>query len=138
MNSIIAADFPLYSHNPPLQVKLWDPKAGKCVYSIHGHKNAVTSVQWNNNGNWLLTGSRDQLCRVFDIRMMRALAAYKGQNREVTAVTWHPHHEELFVSGGMDGSLMHWCALSCPLLPSHSPLCVRVLNPAGGKCRSLG
>jgi polyadenylation factor subunit 2 len=114
-----------------VQVKLWDPKAGKCVYSIHGHKNAVTSVQWNNNGNWLLTGSRDQLCRVFDIRMMRALAAYKGQNREVSSVTWHPHHEELFVSGGMDGSLMHWCAL----LPS--PCCF-ACAAAYVLCRSPG
>jgi WD40 repeat protein len=63
-----------------------------------------------------------QLCRVFDIRMMRALAAYKGQNREVTSVTWHPHHEELFVSGGMDGSLMHWCVSAPPSLPPSTVL----------------
>lgn len=22
-------------------VKLWDPKSGKCLFTIHGHKNAV-------------------------------------------------------------------------------------------------
>eukprot|EP00959_Pyramimonas_sp_CCMP1952_P395867 8294678-Pyramimonas_sp.AAC.2 len=31
---------------------------------------------------------------------MKVLSTYRGQNKEVTAVTWHPEHEELFVSGG--------------------------------------
>eukprot|EP00959_Pyramimonas_sp_CCMP1952_P395868 8294678-Pyramimonas_sp.AAC.3 len=43
--------------------KLWDPKSGKCVATVHGHKNTVGCVKWNNNGNWLLTGSRDQTCK---------------------------------------------------------------------------
>lgn len=46
--------------------------------------------------------------QVFDIRMMKAAAVMRGQKRDVTSVAWHPHHEELFVSGGADGSLLHW------------------------------
>jgi hypothetical protein len=26
----------------------------------------------------------------------------------LTALTWHPFHEELFVSGSYDGSIIHW------------------------------
>jgi hypothetical protein len=26
----------------------------------------------------------------------------------LTALAWHPYHEELFVSGSSDGSMIHW------------------------------
>ena len=42
---------------------------------------------------------------------MKVLSTYKGQNKEVTAVTWHPDHEELFVSGGQ---VWHTCSLVGP------------------------
>ena len=52
------------------------------LYS-HGHKNTITSVKWNKNGNWLLTGSRDQFVKIFDIRAMKELATYKSHRKEV-------------------------------------------------------
>ena len=36
--------------------------------TIHAHKNTVMDCQWNKNGNWLLTASRDHLLKLFDIR----------------------------------------------------------------------
>ena len=49
----------------------------------HGHKNTVHAVTWNQNGNWLLSGSRDQMIKLFDIRFMREVASFKGHPREV-------------------------------------------------------
>ncbi|MFH4978078.1 hypothetical protein AB6A40_004787 [Gnathostoma spinigerum] len=89
-------------------VKLWDPKSGQCLATIHDHKNSVMAVQWNKNGNWLLSGSRDHLIKMYDIRMMREMHTYRGHKKEVTAIAWHPIHESLFVSGGGDGSLAYW------------------------------
>ena len=89
-------------------VKLWDPKTGTSLNTLHGHKHTVTKVVWNKNGNWLLTGSRDQLIKLYDIRTMRELSIMKGHTREVTALAWHPVHESLFVSGSKDGALMYW------------------------------
>ncbi|VDM37941.1 unnamed protein product, partial [Toxocara canis] len=89
-------------------VKLWDPKSGQCLATLHDHKNSVMAVQWNKNGNWLLTGSRDHLIKVYDIRMMREMHSYRGHKKEVTALAWHPVHESLFVSGGGDGSMAYW------------------------------
>uniref|UniRef100_A0A1I8EPL5 WD_REPEATS_REGION domain-containing protein n=1 Tax=Wuchereria bancrofti TaxID=6293 RepID=A0A1I8EPL5_WUCBA len=89
-------------------VKLWDPKTGQCLSTLHDHKNSVMAVQWNKNGNWLLTGSRDHLIKMYDIRMMREMHTYKGHKKEVTALAWHPVHEGMFVSGGGDGSLAYW------------------------------
>lgn len=93
-------------------------------------------VKWNLNGNWLLTASRDHLCKLFDIRNLKEeLQVFRGHKKEATgecerwtmktgrrlryvmkcsscvlAVAWHPVHEGLFASGGSDGSLLFWHA----------------------------
>lgn len=90
-------------------VKLWCPRSGRCVGTMHGHKGTITHASWNRcNGNWVLTGARDQSCRVYDVRMQREAAAFVGQGRDVTCAAWHPMHEELFCSGGHEGSLTYW------------------------------
>lgn len=89
-------------------VKLWDPRAGSCLATLYGHKNTVTKVQWNNNGNWLITASRDQLIKLYDIRAMKELVSLKGHNKEVTSLAFHPIHETVLASGGMDGTLLFW------------------------------
>jgi len=65
-------------------------------------------VKWNSNGNWLLTGGRDQLIKLFDVRMMRELATLKGQFKDVTSLAWNPVFETVFASGGNDGTLVYW------------------------------
>uniref|UniRef100_A0AC35FZF6 Uncharacterized protein n=1 Tax=Panagrolaimus sp. PS1159 TaxID=55785 RepID=A0AC35FZF6_9BILA len=91
-------------------VKLWDPRTGNCLATLHDHKNSVTAVQWNKNGHWLLSGSRDHLIKLYDIRMMNELFTFKGHRKEVVSVAWHPIHETLFASGGGDGSIGYWLA----------------------------
>ncbi|CAB9522487.1 end processing protein WDR33 [Seminavis robusta] len=89
-------------------VKLWDPRAGATLSTLYGHKNTVTKVAWNDNGNWLLTASRDQLIKLYDIRAMKELVSMKGHHKEVTSIAWHPLFENVFASGGMDGTLIYW------------------------------
>lgn len=48
--------------------------------------------------------------QLFDVRMQRELVSFRGHNRDVTHASWHPTHEELFVSGGHDGSMIFWLA----------------------------
>ena len=45
-------------------MKLWCPKTGRCLSTLHGHQGTVMQCQWNANGNWVLTASRDQSCKV--------------------------------------------------------------------------
>lgn len=90
-------------------IKLWDPKSGTSLATIHAHKATVMELKWNKNGNWLLTASRDHLLKVFDIRNMKEeIQTFKGHKKKTTAVAWHPIHEGLFVSGGSDGAVMFW------------------------------
>ncbi|XP_064459327.1 pre-mRNA 3' end processing protein WDR33-like [Ornithodoros turicata] len=92
-------------------IKLWDPKSGQSLATVHAHKSTVMEVKWNRNGNWLLTASRDHLLKLFDIRKMnQELQTFRGHKKEACSLAWHPVHESLFASGGSDGSVMFWMA----------------------------
>ena len=90
-------------------IKLWEPKSGQVLHTIHAHKSTVMDCAWNNNGNWLVTASRDHLLKLFDIRNLKEeMQTFRGHKKEVSAVKWHPVHEGMFASGGSDGSVMYW------------------------------
>ncbi|RXN23338.1 pre-mRNA 3 end processing WDR33-like protein [Labeo rohita] len=66
-------------------IKFWDPKTGQSLATLHAHKNTVMEVKWNLNGNWLLTASRDHLCKLFDIRNLKEeLQVFRGHKKEAT------------------------------------------------------
>lgn len=66
-------------------------------------------LKWNDNGNWLVTASRDHLLKLFDLRNLREeVQVFRGHKKEASAVAWHPVHEGLFSSGGSDGSILFW------------------------------
>jgi polyadenylation factor subunit 2 len=66
-------------------------------------------LEWNGNGNWLITAFRDHLLKLFDIRNLRKeMQIFRGHKKEVSTVSWHPIHEGLLCSGGSDGALMFW------------------------------
>jgi polyadenylation factor subunit 2 len=39
---------------------------------------------------------------------MKEIRAFRGHEKEVTSLAWHPQHENLFASGGADGSILFW------------------------------
>lgn len=89
-------------------LKLWDPRTATNLGTIHSHKSTVMDLQWNKNGNWLLSGSRDRLVKVFDIRVMKEIHTFRGHKKEAASINWHPLYENMFASGGSDGSIMFW------------------------------
>ncbi|XP_017874897.1 PREDICTED: pre-mRNA 3' end processing protein WDR33 [Drosophila arizonae] len=90
-------------------IKIWDPKSGLALATLHAHKSTVMDLKWNDNGNWLVTASRDHLLKLFDIRNLREeVQVFRGHKKEASSVSWHPIHEGLFCSGGSDGSILFW------------------------------
>ncbi|XP_011870906.1 PREDICTED: pre-mRNA 3' end processing protein WDR33 isoform X2 [Vollenhovia emeryi] len=90
-------------------VKLWDPKTGQSLATLHAHKSTVMDVKWNENGNWLVTASRDHLLKLFDLRnLSQEVQTFRGHKKEASSVAWHPSHEGLFCSGGSDGAILFW------------------------------
>ena len=47
------------------------------------------SVRWNRNGNWLLTGARDHLIKLYDIRTMKEMCTLKAHKKEVNGKEPH-------------------------------------------------
>jgi WD40 repeat protein len=46
-------------------------------------------VKLNLNGNWLLTASRDHLCKLFDIRNLKEeLQVFRGHKKEATGTNY--------------------------------------------------
>lgn len=90
-------------------VKIWEPKTGAVLCTLHAHKSTVMDLEWNKNGNWLLTASRDHLLKLFDIRNPKEeVQTFRGHKKEASTVAWHPIHEGIFASGGSDGAIMFW------------------------------
>ncbi|KAF4821271.1 Polyadenylation factor subunit 2 [Colletotrichum siamense] len=90
-------------------VKLWDPRTGRCLTTLHGHKNTITKTLFERvQGDCLATSARDQTARVFDLRMMRDICLLKGHEKDISTIAWHPVHSNFLSTGGHDGSLYHY------------------------------
>ena len=99
----------LVSGSKDHQVKLWDPRNGRCLTTLHGHKNTIARTLFEpTEGQMLATCARDQIARVFDLRMMRDVLLLRGHEKDITTLTWHPVHRNLLSTGGVDGSLFHY------------------------------
>ncbi|KAF1344499.1 WD40-repeat-containing domain protein [Delphinella strobiligena] len=99
----------LVSGSKDHQIKFWDPRAGRCLTTLHGHKNTVSKTLFEpQNGVLLASCARDQTARVFDIRMMRDVFLLRGHEKEISTLTWHPIHSAMLTTGGADGSMHHY------------------------------
>lgn len=99
----------LVSGSKDHQVKLWDPRTGRCLTTLHGHKNTISKTLFEpSRGQLLATCARDQTARVFDLRMMRDICLLRGHEKDITTLVWHPVHVSLLTTGGADGSIFHY------------------------------
>jgi polyadenylation factor subunit 2 len=51
------------------------------------------------------SASKDHLTKIWDVRMLQEFATLRAPKREVTALSWHPLLETLFVTGHYNGSV---------------------------------
>ena len=100
----------LVSGSKDHQVKLWDPRNGRCLTTLHGHKTTIsrTSFQPTGTNDLLATCARDNVARIFDIRMMRDIMLLRGHEKDITTLTWHPIHPNFITTGSNDGGLNHY------------------------------
>lgn len=104
------------------QVKLWDPRNGRCLTTLHGHKTTIAKCSFQPTGthDLLATCARDTTARIFDLRMMRDILLLRGNEKDITTIRWHPLHASLITTGGNDGALYHYL-LDEPNDPSGTP-----------------
>lgn len=90
-------------------VKLWDPRTGRCLTTLSSSKNQISRTLFEKTqGTLLATCGRDQIVRVFDLRLMRDVLFLRGHEAEVTSLAWHPIHRNLLSSGGQTGAIHHY------------------------------
>lgn len=99
----------LVSGSKDHQVKFWDPRTGRCLTTLHGHKNPISKTMFEpTQGNLLATCARDHTARIFDLRMMRDVLLLRGHEKDIITMAWHPMHKNLLSTGGVDGSIHHY------------------------------
>jgi polyadenylation factor subunit 2 len=42
-------------------------------------------LKWNKNGNWIASAGKDQVIKLFDIRMMKEFQSLKGHSKEINS-----------------------------------------------------
>jgi polyadenylation factor subunit 2 len=90
-------------------VKLWDPRNARCLTTLSSSKNQVSRTLFEpTQGHFLATTGRDQIVRIFDLRMMRDMLLCRGHINEVTSLAWHPIHKNLLSTGGHQGAIHHY------------------------------
>ncbi len=72
--------------NDQTTIKLWNVKTGALVKCLEGHTGAVSSLAFARSGNLLVSGSRDETLRIWDLtqdnfsKVLREPRPYEGLN----------------------------------------------------------
>ncbi|CCE66040.1 hypothetical protein TPHA_0O00710 [Tetrapisispora phaffii CBS 4417] len=89
-------------------IKLYDVNTSNSnpIASFDGHKNNVTSINFQVENKWMVTSSEDNTIKLWDIRSPSSPRTYK-HNCPVNEVIIHPNQGEL-ISCDKDGNIRIW------------------------------
>ncbi|KAF1880998.1 hypothetical protein Lal_00023028 [Lupinus albus] len=84
-------------------IRVWDSDTGTCETTLNGHKGAVTSLRYNENGSLLASGSKDNDIILWDTGLFRL----RGHRDQVTDVVFVSSGKKL-ISSSKDKFLRVW------------------------------
>jgi WD40 repeat protein len=88
----------IWSVNDVVLTKLW---------SVHGHTNIVSCLDWSPDGACVATGSWDRTVAVWSVANMENVAVLTGHRNGVTALSWSPDGCRI-ATGSADKSVRVW------------------------------
>ena len=65
--------------------KLWDVDTGNEIFSLEGHRGEIVALQFNTDGDKLVTASWDSTGKVWDVCTGNCLHTLEGHNAELSA-----------------------------------------------------
>ncbi|OHF02381.1 WD repeat domain-containing protein [Colletotrichum orchidophilum] len=88
-------------------IALYDIKNGEQVGNMTGHASWITSVDWNDTGEYLLSGAMDGKVKVWSIERSACVATHSETDKALWAVKWLPKtgKNESFCTAGANRSI---------------------------------
>lgn len=90
------------------EIRIWDPATGAQLYAITNlHSDAVLSLAFSPDGNYLASGGADRFARVLDAGLAKPVRAFEGHTAHVLGVAWAPNGRTL-ATAGADNIVKFW------------------------------
>ena len=89
------------------KIDLWETASGRQIGRLEGQRGWTGGVQFLADGQHLLSGSGDQVIRLWDLETRTIVRAFRGHQSEVRTFALAPDQQS-FVSGCKDGSAYLW------------------------------
>lgn len=90
-----------------IQVKVWDYKLRRCLFTLLGHLDYIRTVQFHNEYPWIVSASDDQTIRIWNWQSRTCISVLTGHNHYVMCAAFHPK-EDLIVSASLDQTVRVW------------------------------
>ncbi|KAI1269529.1 WD40 repeat-like protein [Xylariaceae sp. FL1019] len=88
-------------------IAIYDTKHGEHVGNLTGHTAWITSIDWSDTGEYLLSGAFDGKAKVWSVERSACVATHSETDKALWAVRWLPKtvRNEMFVTAGANRSL---------------------------------
>jgi len=90
-----------------LSLKIWDSKTGKLITELKGHNDYVNSIACSSDGNFLISGGKDNTVIIWDLNLRIKLRKFYGFDKGVKSICIS--NNGMLVAGiGFDKTLKVW------------------------------
>ncbi len=100
----VAGPFNPYPYH---DVLVYDARSGERLSTLHGHKEATNSVDWDSSGRHLVTAGRDHTIRIWNAANGVELGMLQGHRGYVFDACFSAD-DRYIVSGSADGTVRVW------------------------------
>lgn len=81
---------------------------GTLQNTLRGHEEAVTRVDYSQDGEMLASSSRDTSVNLWKVRSGDLISSLQGHDRQVTKVVFNPTDSTIMASAGFDDKVLIW------------------------------
>ncbi|KAH7039970.1 WD40-repeat-containing domain protein [Microdochium trichocladiopsis] len=88
-------------------IAIYDTKHGEHIGNLTGHGAWITALDWNDTGEYLLSGAFDGKAKVWSIERATCVATHSETDKAIWSVKWlpRPGRNEMFCTAGANRSL---------------------------------
>ncbi|KAJ0317582.1 hypothetical protein Brms1b_004781 [Colletotrichum noveboracense] len=88
-------------------IAIYDLKHGEQVGNLTGHSSWITSIDWSDTGEYLLSGAMDGKVKVWSVERYACVATHSETDKALWSVKWLPKtgRSEMFCTAGANRSI---------------------------------